>query len=40
LRYADSGAQSNTLADGSVGGNGPVGGTDRGWLALTFKTSI
>lgn len=40
LRYADSGAQPKTLADGSVGGNGPVGGTDRGWLALTFKTSI
>ncbi|WP_312170112.1 DUF1302 domain-containing protein [Stutzerimonas kunmingensis] len=40
LRYADSGAKPKTLADGSVGGNGPVGGTDRGWLALTFKTSI
>ncbi|HBX55672.1 MAG TPA: hypothetical protein DEH10_09840, partial [Pseudomonas sp.] len=40
LRYADSRAQSKTLNDGSVGGNGAVGGTDRGWLALTFKTSI
>ncbi len=40
LRYADTDAQSRTLNDGSVGGNGAVGGTDRGWLAFTFKTSI
>jgi hypothetical protein len=40
LRYADTRAQSKTLADGSVGGNGAVGGTDRGWLAFTFKTSL
>lgn len=40
LRYADTAAQSKTLPDGSVAGNGSVGGTDRGWLALTFKTSI
>lgn len=40
LRYADSGAQSKTLPGNVVGGNGAVGGTDRGWLAFTFKTSI
>lgn len=40
LRYADSDAQSKTLPGNVVGGNGAVGGTDRGWLAFTFKTSI
>lgn len=40
LRYADTKAQPKNLANGSVAGNGPVGGTDRGWLAFTFKTSF
>ncbi|MBK5541878.1 DUF1302 family protein [Pseudomonas sp. TH05] len=40
LRYADSAAQSRTGPGDVVGGNGAVGGTDRGWLAFTFKTSI
>ncbi|WP_296254235.1 MULTISPECIES: DUF1302 domain-containing protein [unclassified Pseudomonas] len=40
LRYADTTAQSKTLAGNTVGGNGGVGGTDRGWLAFTFKTSF
>jgi hypothetical protein len=40
LRYADTTAQSKTLAGNNVGGNGGVGSTDRGWLAFTFKTSF
>jgi len=40
LRYADSDAQSKNLPGNNIGGNGAVGGTDRGWLAFTFKTSI
>ena len=40
LRYADTGAQSKTIPGNAVGGNGAVGGTDRGWLAFTFKTSL
>ncbi|MCO8310794.1 DUF1302 domain-containing protein [Pseudomonas mandelii] len=40
LRYADTDARSKTLANGTVAGNGNVGGTDRGWLAFTFKTSF
>lgn len=40
LRYADTRAQPKHLANGTVAGNGPVGGTDRGWLAFTFKTSF
>ncbi|SFT82020.1 MULTISPECIES: DUF1302 domain-containing protein [Pseudomonas] len=40
LRYADTLAQPKNLANGTVAGNGGVGGTDRGWLAFTFKTSI
>ena len=44
LRYADTAAQEkNTLnANGAemVNGNGPVGGTDRGWVSLTYKTSF
>ncbi|WP_095156510.1 DUF1302 domain-containing protein [Pseudomonas sp. Irchel 3E13] len=40
LRYADSDAQSKHIPGDTVGGNGSVGGTDRGWLAFTFKTSI
>lgn len=40
LRYADTTAQSKTLAGNTVGGNGGVGSTDRGWLAFTFKTSF
>ncbi len=40
LRYADSQAQSKNIPGDTVGGNGAVGGTDRGWLAFTFKTSI
>jgi hypothetical protein len=40
LRYADTTAQSKTLAGNTVGGNGAVGSTDRGWLAFTFKTSF
>ncbi|RON25025.1 hypothetical protein BK660_05000 [Pseudomonas brassicacearum] len=40
LRYADTDAQTKTLNNGTVSGNGNVGGTDRGWLAFTFKTSF
>ncbi|MEH6386312.1 MAG: DUF1302 family protein [Pseudomonas profundi] len=44
LRYADTSAQEkNTLnANGAemVDGNGAVGGTDRGWVSLTYKTSF
>lgn len=40
LRYADSDAQSKRIPGDTIGGNGAVGGTDRGWLAFTFKTSI
>jgi hypothetical protein len=40
LRYADTRAQPKNLANGTVAGNGAVGGTDRGWLAFTFKTSF
>lgn len=40
LRYADTHAQSKNLSNGTVGGNGGVGNTDRGWLAFTFKTSF
>jgi len=44
LRYADTAAQEkNTLnANGAemVNGNGAVGGTDRGWVSLTYKTSF
>ena len=40
LRYADSDAQSKRIPGDMVGGNGAVGGTDRGWLAFTFKTSL
>ncbi|MGO0684300.1 DUF1302 domain-containing protein [Pseudomonas fulva] len=40
LRYADTRAQPKNLANGTVGGNGGVGNTDRGWLAFTFKTSF
>ncbi|MNC38836.1 hypothetical protein D3C75_874640 [compost metagenome] len=40
LRYADTDAQTKTLNNGTVSGNGNVGGTDRGWLTFTFKTSF
>ncbi len=40
LRYADTAAQPKNLANGTVAGNGNVGGEDRGWLAFTFKTSF
>ncbi|WP_193073435.1 DUF1302 domain-containing protein [Pseudomonas sp. FME51] len=44
LRYADTSAQEkNTLnanGDEMVNGNGNVGGTDRGWVSLTYKTSF
>ena len=40
LRYADSDAQSKRIPGDTIGGNGAVGGTDRGWLAFTFKTSL
>ncbi|MFJ3483211.1 DUF1302 domain-containing protein [Pseudomonas sp. NPDC090202] len=40
LRYADTDARSKNLANGTIAGNGNVGGTDRGWLAFTFKTSF
>lgn len=40
LRYSDTDAQSKHIPGDTVGGNGAVGGTDRGWLAFTFKTSI
>lgn len=40
LRYAYSDAQSKRIPGDTIGGNGAVGGTDRGWLAFTFKTSI
>lgn len=40
LRYADTDAQTKTLNNGTVSGNGGVGSTDRGWLAFTFKTSF
>ncbi|MNN95041.1 hypothetical protein D3C81_2137850 [compost metagenome] len=40
LRYSDTDAQSKNIPGDTVGGNGAVGGTDRGWLAFTFKTSI
>ena len=45
LRYADTMAQEkNTInpvnGQTMVNGNGAVGGTDRGWLSLTYKTSF
>ena len=40
LRYADTAAQPKNLANGTVAGNGNLGGEDRGWLAFTFKTSF
>lgn len=44
LRYADTAAQEkntkNAFGDTMVNGNGNVGGTDRGWLSLTYKTSF
>lgn len=40
LRYADTAARPKNLANGTVAGNGNVGGEDRGWLAFTFKTSF
>lgn len=44
LRYADTSAQNkNTLnanGDRMINGNGNVGGSDRGWLAFTYKTSF
>ncbi|MBD1552572.1 DUF1302 domain-containing protein [Pseudomonas typographi] len=40
LRYADTHAQSKNGSNNTVAGNGAVGTTDRGWLALTFKTSF
>ncbi len=44
LRYADSSAQeknsTNVNGDPMVNGNGNVGGTDRGWLAFTYKSSF
>jgi hypothetical protein len=40
LRYADTAAQSKNLSNNTVAGNGNVGGTDRGWLDFTFKTSF
>ncbi|WP_439859420.1 DUF1302 domain-containing protein [Pseudomonas sp. MBLB4136] len=44
LRYADSSAQEknsrNINGARMVNGNGNVGGTDRGWLSLTYKTSF
>lgn len=44
LRYADVSAQEkNTLnanGDRMVNGNGNVGGTDRGWLSFTYRTSF
>lgn len=40
LRYSDTDAQTKNIPGDTVGGNGAVGGTDRGWLAFTFKTSI
>lgn len=44
LRYADTAAQEkntqNVFGDEMVNGNGAVGGTDRGWLSFTYKTSF
>jgi hypothetical protein len=42
LRYADTLAQAKYNAAGTalLGGNGGVGGTDRGWLAFTYKTGF
>ncbi|EOE0844576.1 TPA: DUF1302 domain-containing protein [Pseudomonas aeruginosa] len=44
LRYADVSAQEknsrNIYGERMVNGNGNVGGTDRGWLAFTYKTSF
>ncbi len=44
LRYADTSAQEknsrNANGDRMINGNGAVGGTDRGWLAFTYKTSF
>jgi len=44
VRYADTAAQEkntqNVFGDTMVNGNGAVGGTDRGWLSFTYKTSF
>lgn len=44
VRYADTAAQEkntqNVFGDTMVNGNGAVGGTDRGWLTFTYKTSF
>lgn len=44
LRYADVSAQEknsrNIYGQPMANGNGNVGGTDRGWLAFTYKTSF
>src|SRR5690606_21829034 len=44
LRYADLSAQEkntrNIYGNRQADGNGNVGGTDRGWLAFTYKTSF
>jgi len=44
LRYADVSAQEknslNANGERMVNGNGNVGGTDRGWLVFTYKTSF
>lgn len=44
LRYADLSAQEkntrNAYGQRQVDGNGNVGGTDRGWLTFTYKTSF
>lgn len=44
LRYADTMAQEkntqNAYGDTMVNGNGAVGGTDRGWVSFTYKTSF
>ncbi|MRK19809.1 DUF1302 domain-containing protein [Pseudomonas sp. JG-B] len=44
VRYADTSAQEknvlNANGDRMVNGNGNVGGTDRGWLTFTYKTSF
>lgn len=42
LRYADTAAQPTYNAAGTalLGGNGNVGGTDRGWIVFTYKTGF
>ncbi len=43
MRYADtlaSPAKYNASGTALIGGNGPVGTTDRGWLVVTYKTGF